>query len=124
MKILEKDHWSELILDSVGDDFEKATEYYKQYKLWQKNTIIEIALGVGIFGLVMLGIIFGFYWAGMEMSNAPDESLVMMVVMLWMGAVWGASIVLTRDNLPIKLRKRKDNIAYHWEKTEGEKECK
>lgn len=125
MKGIEEEHWSKLIMDSVGDDFEKATEFHNQYKLWQYHIMIEVAIGVGILSLMMLGTIFGCYWLGLSSSDVspPDMDDVFSVILFWMGSMLGVCFTLTRDNLLNKLSKRKDNIAYHWDKTEG-KECK
>lgn len=123
MEKLERDHWSDLIMDSVGDDYEKAVEFEKQYRLWSRWVVAEIIIGVGVFGLMMLGIVFGMYWAGMDSQYPPGEKEITSVVFLWMGATLGGLCVVVRDGLEAKLRKRKDNIAYHWDKM-GDDQCK
>lgn len=123
MKKLERDHWSDLIMDSVGDDYEKAVEFEKQYRLWSCWVVAEIIIGFGILGLMLLGFVFGMYWAGVDSQNPPDEKGIINVVFLWMGAAIGGLCVVVRDGLETKLRKRKDNIAYHWDKM-GDEKCK
>lgn len=123
MEKLERDHWSDLIMDSVGDDYEKAVEFEKQYRLWSRWVVAEIIIGIGVFGLIMLGIVFGMYWAGMDSQYPPGEKEITSVVFLWMGATIGGLCVVVRDGLEAKLRKRKDNIAYHWDKM-GDEKCK
>lgn len=123
MEKLEKDHWSELILDSVGDDYERAVEFDRQYRLWSRWVIAEIIIGIGIFGLILLGVIFGMYWAGVDTQYPPGENEIINIAFLWMGATIGALCVVARDGLESKLRKRKDNIAYHWDRM-GDEQCK
>ena len=124
---LEKDHWADLIMDSVGDDPERANEFYTQYKRWEMNTVIQIALILGIYLLMFLGVIYGMYWAGVEMNNPPNEVTVSGVFLVWIGAMLGTLMVLVKDSLEVKLRKRAENINYYAgriEREKGDDQCK
>lgn len=124
---LEKDHWADLILDSVGDDPERANEFYTQYKRWEMNTIIQIGLIMGIYLSLFLAVIYGMYWAGVDMQNPPDENTVCGVLLLWSGIMMGTLMVLIKDGLEAKLRKRAENINYYAgriEREKGDDQCK
>lgn len=124
---LEKDHWADLILDSVGDDPERANEFYTQYKRWEMNTIIQIGLIMGIYLLLFLAVIYGMYWAGVDMQNPPDENTVFGVLLLWSGIMMGTLLVTVKDGLEAKLRKRAENINYYAgriEREKGDDQCK
>ena len=123
MEKLEKDHWGDLIMDSIGDDYEKAVESEKQYKLWSRWIVAEIIIGVGVLSLIMLGIVFGIYWSGIGTENPPGENEIANLLFLWVGATIGGLYAVARDGLEAKLRRRKDNIAYHWDKM-GDDQCK
>ena len=124
---LEKDHWADLILDSVGDDPERANEFYTQYKRWEMNTIIQIGLIMGIYLSLFLAVIYGMYWAGVDMENPPNENTVFGVLLLWSGIMMGTLLVMMKDGLEAKLRKRAENINYYAgriEREKGDDQCK
>lgn len=126
--MIEKDHWAELIMDSIGDDPEKANEYYTQYKRWERNTLILIGITMGILCLVCAGMIFGMmYWCGVDMENTPDDELLFSLYFLWIGSIMGACCVLVKDSLEIRLRKLADNTKYYAgriEREKGDDQCK
>lgn len=127
MKMIEKDHWAELIMDSIGDDPEKANEYYTQYKRWERNTLILIGITMGILCLVCAGMIFGMYWCGVDMKNTPDDELLFSLYFLWLGSIMGTCCVLVKDSLETKLRKLADNTKYYAgriEREKGDDQCK
>ena len=123
----EKEHWTDLILESVGDDPEKAEEFYTQYKLWAKNTLIAVALTFGIMCIIVAGVIFGMYWCGVETDNPPGERELISLVFLWMGALMGSMCAILNGSLETKLRKRAENTKYYAgriEREKGEDQCK
>ena len=127
MKMIEKDHWTDLILESVGDNPEKAQEFYTQFKLWRTNTIIAIGVTFALMSLIILGVIFGMYWCGYETENPPGEKEIMAMFFLWMGAMMGTMITVVNGSLEVRLRKRADNTKYYAERIEREKgddQCK
>ena len=126
MKMIKKDHWMDLIMDSVGDDPDRAEEFYTQYKLWERNTIITVGIAFGIMSLIALGIIFGLYWCGFETENPPGKTELMAMFFLWMGAIMGTLCTLVNGALEVRLRKRAENTKYYAGRIEreGNDQCK
>lgn len=119
-----KDRWAELILESVGDDSERAKEFYTEYRKWMKATFIEIMLILGIMVAIATGTMFGMYLFGADFNgNPPDERDIVEVMFLLIGAILGILCVFTRDGMEIKLKRRMENIEYHEKKME-EEQCK
>lgn len=112
-----KDRWAELILESVGDDPERAKEFYTEYRKWMIAVAIEIMVGLGILILTTLGICFG------TMDDPPGEKELINCLCLFVGAILGTMMVFTRDSMEIKLKRRMDNIEYHEKKME-EEQCR
>lgn len=110
-KKIEKDNLSELILETVGEDRELADRWYKEYTRWVKYTMFITTMCMCIIG-GMLFVLVGCF----SLFNIGDKSYDMGrftigIMLLISGGIMGSWLVITKDDLLTKLKKKKDNLG-------------
>lgn len=127
MKI-ERSHWTDLIMDSVGDDPDRAEEFYTQYKLNIRLMVIEGTMAIAIMMLFMLAIVSSMVFLGVETYRDADLGEFAWGIMLVIsGTMVGLLIAGQYGDLLMKLKKRAENTKYYAgriEKKEGDDQCR
>ena len=127
MKI-ERSHWTDLIMGCVGDDPDKADEFYTQYKLNIRLMFIEGTVAIGLIMLFMLAMVTGMAFFGIESyQNIDLGQIASDMGLVIMGTMLGLLIAATYGDLFTKLKKRAENTKYYAgriEKKEGDDQCR
>lgn len=127
MKI-ERSHWTDLIMDSVGDDPDRAEEFYTQYKTNIRLMVIEGTVAIGLIMLFMLAMVTGMAFFGIESYQNTDLGEIAWEMMLvTVGTMLGLLIAAQYGDLLMKLKKRAENTKYYAgriEKKEGDDQCR
>lgn len=127
MKI-ERSHWTDLIMDSVGDDPDRAEEFYTQYKLNIRLMVIEGTVAIGLGMLLIFAMITGMTFFGIESyQNIDLEEIATRMVLVIMGTMVGLLIAAQYGDILMKLKKRAENTKYYAgriEKKEGDDQCR
>lgn len=125
---IEKSHWTDLIMDSVGDDPDRAEEFYTQYKLNIRLMVIEGTVAIGLIMLFMLAMVTGMAFFGIESYQNTDLGEIAWEMMLvTVGTMVGLLIAGQYGDLLMKLKKRAENTKYYAgriEKKEGDDQCR
>lgn len=125
---IERSHWTDLIMDSVGDDPDRAEEFYTQYKLNIRLMVIEGTIAIAIVMLFMLAMVSSVVLLGVEAYRDADLGEIAFEMMLVIsGTMVGLLIAAQYGDLLMKLKKRAENTKYYAgriEKKEGDDQCR
>lgn len=125
---IERSHWTDLIMDSVGDDPDRAEEFYTQYKLNIRLMVIEGTVAIGLIMLFMLAMVTGMAFFGIESYQNTDLGEIAWEMMLvTVGTMLGLLIAAQYGDILMKLKKRAENTKYYAgriEKKEGDDQCR
>lgn len=125
---MERSHWTDLIMDSIGDDPDKADEFYTQYKLNIRLMFIEGTVAIGLTMLYVLAMVTGMAFFGIESyPNIDLGEIAYRMLLVIMGTMVGLLIAATYGDMLRKLKKRAENTKYYAgriEKNEGDDQCR